>query len=193
MFVNDLTANINSDLNEIFTIDELKLFLVLYADDQVVFAKSPATLQLLLNDIEQYCRLWGLKINTSKTKSMIFERGRHTNYTFYLNNIALETVNSFKYLGLNLYKNGCWNRTQKDIAEHASFAMRNLFQTFNYIELPISQKCKLFDSLVSPILNFGSELWGVHEATNIENIHTKFIEGYWALRNQQILQVYMGN
>jgi len=39
--------NINSDLNGIFTMNELKLFLILYADDQALSALSPESLQLM--------------------------------------------------------------------------------------------------------------------------------------------------
>ena len=78
MFINDLIDNINSNLENLFTTDELVLFMILYADDAVAFAKSKEILQSLLQDIELYCRIWGLKVNTKKTKVMIFERGRHT-------------------------------------------------------------------------------------------------------------------
>ena len=84
LFVNDIIDNINVDLSNIFSINELKLFLILYADDQVVFATSPETLQLLMNDKEYYCNVCGLKINTNKTKAMIFEKGRHTYFEFYI-------------------------------------------------------------------------------------------------------------
>ena len=86
LFVNDIIDNINSDLENMFTLNELKLFLIMYADDQVVFARSPETLQRILKDIEDYCNIWGLKINTNKTKAMIFEKGRHTHYDFYICN-----------------------------------------------------------------------------------------------------------
>jgi len=33
----------------------------------------------------------------------------------------------------------------------------------------------LFDSLVGSILNFGSQVWGYHNAPDIENIHTRFL------------------
>ena len=112
MFINDLNENINNNLNGIFTVNEIKIFLLLYADDQVIFGKSPEAVQSMLADIENYCNIWGLKINTSKTKCMIFEKGRHTNYDFYLNNIKLEVVTSFKFLGVYFFKNGNWNRTQ---------------------------------------------------------------------------------
>ena len=63
LFVNDMIDTINSDINDIFTTDEIKLFLIMFADDQVVFAKSPQALQSLLRDIGNYCNTWGIKIN----------------------------------------------------------------------------------------------------------------------------------
>ena len=51
LFVNDIANNINSDLDDIFTTNDLKLFLILFADDQVLFAKSPKTLQSMLTDL----------------------------------------------------------------------------------------------------------------------------------------------
>ena len=68
LFVNDIIDNINVDLSNIFSINELKLFLILYTDDQVVFATSQETLQLLLNDIENYCNVCGLKLTQTKQK-----------------------------------------------------------------------------------------------------------------------------
>ena len=41
LFVNDMIDSINSNINDIFTIDDIKLFIILFADDQVEFAKSP--------------------------------------------------------------------------------------------------------------------------------------------------------
>ena len=112
-FVNDIIDNINTNLQDIFTINELKLFLILFADDQVLFATSPETLQSLLTDLENYCQLFGLKINTNKTKAMIFEKGRRSHHDFYIHvyNSVIELVDSFKYLGITLFKNGNWYRT----------------------------------------------------------------------------------
>ena len=45
LFINNIVQNINVGLDQIFTIDDLQLFLMLYADDAVVFAKSPEALQ----------------------------------------------------------------------------------------------------------------------------------------------------
>ena len=52
MFVNDIISNINTNLEDIVTINELKLFLLANADDQVLFATSPSSLQSMLTDLE---------------------------------------------------------------------------------------------------------------------------------------------
>ena len=91
---------------------------------------------------------------------MIFEKGRHTNFDFYINNTKLETVTSFKYLGIHFFKNGSWHRTQKRLSQHAAFALHNLFSLFRQFECSATQKCKLFDVLVGSVLNYSAEVWG---------------------------------
>jgi len=84
-FINDIINNVShNNLTGIVCIDTLKLFLLLYADDMVLFAKSPETLRIMLKDVENYCNIWGLKINVSKTKAMVFERGRATTFELYI-------------------------------------------------------------------------------------------------------------
>ena len=78
-------------------------------------------------------------------------------------------------MGVYFFKNGNWHRTQKCIAEQASKAMHRLFSVFHQYEFKTSEKCKLFDALVSPVLNYSSEIRGMNEAKDIEQIHTKFL------------------
>ena len=105
---------------------------------------------------------------------MIFERGRHTSCDLFLNNIKLEVVDSFKYLGVHFFKNGNWFRTQKRLAQHALYALHNLFSLIRQIDIPKTEQCKLFDTLVGSILNYSSEGWGIHNARDAEAIHSKF-------------------
>ena len=146
----------------------------MFADDGIVFSENPESLQSMLDDIERYCNEWKLKLNVNKTKIMIFERGRPTYYQFSINNCDIEIVNSFKYLGVTFYKNISWKETQKQISQRALISLHNLFIVFNQTDLPISQKVKLFDSIISPILNYSAEIWGWHDAANVEKTHTKF-------------------
>lgn len=127
LFINDIIQNVNSDFDNIFTIDELQIFMLLYADDAVVFARSPEVLQCILNDIESYCTTWGLSKNALTRKAMIFEKRRQTSFDFYLNNTKLHTVTSLKYLGNRFFENGNLFRAKKGITEHASYSLEILF------------------------------------------------------------------
>ena len=111
-------------------------------------------------------------------------------FTTYNRNI--EVVDNFKYLGITLFKNGNWHRSQKCISQHASYALYNLFTVFNNVEYSVSQTCKLFDSLVGSILNFSAEIWGNHEGTDIELIHTKFLRRVLGVKKSTNLTALYG-
>jgi len=191
-FINDIIQSINSDHDGILTVNELRIFMILFADDGLIFCYKPETLQSMLKDIEQYCNTWGLRINTKKTKIMIFEKGRHTRYNFYLNGTLLELVNSFKYLGVYFFKNNNWHMTQKHLAQHAAYSLHNLFIIMNQIELTNKDKCHLFDSLVGSVLNYSAEVWGNHRASDIEKIHNKFCRKVLRVKNSTNLECLYG-
>ena len=68
----------------------------------------------------------------------------------------------------------------------------NLFHYKNQITLTIHEKLKLFDSLVGSILNYASEIWGYHEAPDIEHIHTKFLRKILGVRKSTNLEALYG-
>ena len=48
-------------------------FVLLFADDMVLFSNSPDELQTLLNRLHIYSSHCGLKVNTAKTKVCVFQ------------------------------------------------------------------------------------------------------------------------
>ena len=166
------TAADNDD--DILTINEINLFILMYADDTVFFSKSAQSLQNMLNKLQDYSTEWGLTVNTEKTKIMVFEKGRKTEVHIYYNDIELENVDSFKYLGIMFYKNGSWNRTQKCISEYGSYALHNLYRLLQDMDMKTTEKFKLFYSLAGSVLGYASEVWGLHGAPDIERLHTQF-------------------
>ena len=112
LFVNDLLESTSIDDTAVVTISDIKLFMLLYCDDAVLFAKSPECLQNMLNKLYDYSFIWDIKVNTDKTKIMIFEKGRKSNVAIYYHGILLKTVENFKFLDVMFYRNGSWNRTQ---------------------------------------------------------------------------------
>ena len=78
------------------------VFVLLFADDMILFSNSPDELQTLLNRLHSYSSHWGLKVNTAKTKVCVFQK-QHQNIVkvWKYNNEELEVVDSFCYLGQN--------------------------------------------------------------------------------------------
>jgi len=75
LFINDILTIFYDNIEGLFLQDDLKVFILLFADDAVRFAHTPEALQSLPNDLQYYCTTWKLKVNTSKTKIVIFENG----------------------------------------------------------------------------------------------------------------------
>jgi hypothetical protein len=121
------------------------VFMLLYADDAVIFAKSKETLQKMLHDLRVYCDRLDLTVNTVKSMLMVFEKGRATHPVVIYGNTQLDIVASFKYLGIEFIKNGNWYRTQKKLSVHASFALHKLYLILEKVNLPVHDMCKLFD------------------------------------------------
>ena len=173
-FINDIIDNTKDDNGEPLTINEIN---ILYSCMQMMLfsSRNPqrACKLCLINYILTVMN-GGLKINTDKTKVMVFEKGLPTDVHIYYDNIELEVVDSFKYLGIMFYKNGCWNRTQKTLAEYGSHALYNLYKLFQDMNITSNEKFKLFDCLVSPVLGYAAEVWGFHGAPDIERLHTQF-------------------
>ena len=177
MYLNDLEDEyIFSNVNGI-DIDMFKLFLILYADDIVIFANDSEELQLALNVLEKYCAKWRLTVNTNKTKIMIFRKGGQlpTNLQFKYNNNVLSIVNKFTYLGIVFTPGGSFRQAQCTLAGQA---LKAIFQMDKYLykftDVSVSHRLDLFDKLVSPILNYASEVWGFNQGDAIEKIHMQF-------------------
>jgi hypothetical protein len=51
--------------------------------------------------LSQYCKKWGMEINTDKTKSLVFNStGRLFPVTFIIDNQLIEKVKQYRYLGV---------------------------------------------------------------------------------------------
>jgi len=55
-------------------IDDLILILFLFADDMASVGKTSFEIQNQLDRLLEYCNAWGLKVNTAKTKIMVFRK-----------------------------------------------------------------------------------------------------------------------
>ena len=55
-FINDIELNLQENLNDGISIEQLQLYLLLFADDAVIFSETRESLQYHLNNLESYCQ-----------------------------------------------------------------------------------------------------------------------------------------
>ena len=67
MFINHREESLNT-VTQGITVGYLKLFLLLYADDAVIFADTPDALQNSIKQLYFYCNKWKFKLNTNKSE-----------------------------------------------------------------------------------------------------------------------------
>ena len=115
-------------------------------------AESIPELQAALHGMNHYCVMWKLKINTMKTKVVIFSRQKvKEKPTFMLGENELEIVDEYKYLGFSFKYNGNLSTGICEIKNQASRAMYSLINKAKKLNLAIDIQLQLFDSLVLPI------------------------------------------
>ena len=175
MYINDLKMSLADNANGI-TVDDLKVFLILYADDAVIVSDTPEGLQSEIDILFEYCRKWKLVINRDKSGIVVFGRRKFNPvYKWYYDGNELKVMDKIKYLGLNIINNGNFNQTQITLSEQARKALFCLYKRlsdFKYLQ-PF-EVIELFDKCISPILNYACEIWGFHPAMNIERVHLSF-------------------
>ena len=119
LYLNDLEAFILSLGTEPITLEYenenimtyLKLLIMLYADDTVIFSNNEHEFQKSLDAFNEYCELWKLTVNYQKTKIIIFNKRYTNNLSFKLGQYEIEVVD--KYLGILFHKTGSFIHAKK--------------------------------------------------------------------------------
>ena len=107
VYVNDLSEALLSS-NTGCNINGQCINHILYADDTVIMAPSPHSLQNLLNVCDNYAQDNDIKYNEKKTVMMCFKPSGMNNLNipiFTLNGKILKFVNEYKYLGVTITEN----------------------------------------------------------------------------------------
>ncbi len=82
---------------------QLAVRLLLYADDLALMSHTLAGLQKQLDVLQAFCYERQLTVNVKKTKVVVFEARKSVCQAFKYEGEALEQLNSFKYLGVELH------------------------------------------------------------------------------------------
>ena len=166
VFVNDLPSALNNEKDSLL-FGSLKLKCLLYADDLVLFSTSKDGLQRSLNSLNDYCKKWGLNVNLTKTKCIIFNKGGKllTSCCSY-NGQQIENVRSYTYLGIKFHCSGSFTEAKHNLYCRGLKAYFKLSKAFSVQKPNIKTFFHVFDHTVKPVILYGSEIWGFDKNYN---------------------------
>lgn len=139
-----------------------------YADDVALIAALNDYLQAqrLLDCLSLFCLIFGVEVNLkpNKTCAVAFRRpgsSVHRGAVLTYNNVQIAFQQQYKHLGLVLHATKGINVATDALAVSGDKAMRSLQGRCRVLRITqLAFKCRLFDTLVEPILSYGSHVWG---------------------------------
>jgi len=147
-----------------FSPDILEIFKLLFADDVALISDTVVGLQNQLNLLYEFCECWKVSVKVENTSIVVFKKGgrlsKHEHWKY--NYRTIECVNSFTYVGIYLSSTLSMYKTVDSMAIKCKKVLMSLLNSL-YEYMPFSNECyfKIFDAKVTPILLYGSELWGI--------------------------------
>ena len=160
MYIDDVTQQFDSKCDPA-TIGDMHVSSLLYADDIVLLSTTEEGLQSSVQKLSAFCKEWDLKINVSKTKVIVFNRGgKLINIKITLDGQVLESAESYKYLGLIFTLNGKMSVAKSDLGKRGSKALFKMKSMFKNASVSYETIMHLFDHVTKPILLYGSDIWG---------------------------------
>ena len=154
---------------------------LMYADDIILISDSPEGLQQQLDTVHNWSTRWQLSCNIDKTKVIHFSRASDpiSTFNFKLSDNNISLVNSYKYLGLELNENLNYSYGAQILSDAGSRALGAL--TFKYIKtqgLHFDTYTKLYNSTVTPVVDYFAAVWASKTYACCENVQHKAIRTF---------------
>ena len=153
----------------------------MYADDIILLAENELDLQVLLNELHNWCSKWRMAINADKTQVIHFRNRKvpKTTMSFHVGNEELKIVNSYRYLGATVNEVMEIDVTGNVLADGASRALGKLLSTYYRNKgLGIRTYTKLYESCIIPIMDYCSGVWGFTGNKKLDKIHMRAMRCY---------------
>ena len=153
--------------------------ILLYADDLVILAESADELQFMINKLYDYCSMWSLNINLSKSKVLVFRDCSRLsmNLEWHYGNENIQLVNEYKYLGITLTYNLSFNKHLNEKLEASKMAINaNWLKYIHNPKIKHSNKMKIFNTAACSIMFYGAQVWGFCKYEQVEKLFRYFIK-----------------
>ena len=115
---------------------------------------------------------------------MVFRNGEflRENEVWYFRCVRIETVSAYKYMGLTITPKLIWAPAKEVLVTKARKSIISLYKLqYNVGYFDYSEMFKLFDTMIKPVLLYGSELWDFEISEAIENAQDQFCKRFLKL------------
>ena len=132
-----------------------------YADDIDIITEDLRDTERLTNVFRETAERIGLRINQEKSKVMEIARRCELEDSVNIDGMEVEVVETFKYLGMTVGKDGKMN---EEINQRIGAANRCLFSLISLLKkrsISRNTKMKVYNTIIRPILIYGCESWSL--------------------------------
>jgi hypothetical protein len=171
-----------------------------FADDAAFLACHPdpkeasRVLQVQLDDTSAWLTKWRIKASAPKSHHITFTLRRETCPSVNLGTDILPQSTCVKYLGFHLDRRMTWKNHIKNKRDEMNHRFRNLLWLLGrQSALSLTNKLKVYCSIIKPIWTYGIQLWSSASKTNIlylqraqNNILRVLSSAPWYARNSEI-------
>ena len=158
-FLKDLTDELDDTCGVVMFNQIIKH--LLWADDLFLVSTSAEKMQKQINNLGSYCKKWQLIINTMKTKIMVFGKQNVPDDYFQLNGNTIVISDKYTYVGNEVTDAGnpfsCIYESIIQKCYRSCYKIREYCQQIG--QLPPTLSVHFFDTLLMPIIEYGSEIW----------------------------------
>jgi uncharacterized membrane protein len=129
-----------------------------YADDKAIVSSTEEGLQVLMDNLNEVTKKYGMKINVKKTKVMCIARKKVDKMKIEIDGQLVEQVSQFKYLGSVISEDGyCKTDIKSRIAQgKCAFMEKKGLLTGN---LRVELKIRMIKCLIWTVATYAAECW----------------------------------
>jgi len=153
-----------------------KLTALMYADDLVGLADSPASLQSLADKTREALVKWQLKASvnptdTSKTAVMLVKGGPssarrfaanytpNTTHSFTWGDISIPIVQSYRYLGVWLNATNTWDVHMAQRIQIAQKVAAIQHKALTNVQRPMDLRKLTLTTIIQPVVTYAAQVW----------------------------------
>jgi len=154
-----------------------KVNISFYADDICIWFSSRNLkfainkIQLALEEIEQWCKRWGMYISSSKSTTVLFGRREKKEVKLRINNGIISQNNSHKFLGIWFDSRLTWSTHIDSIVEKCKKRL-NLLRCIAGTQWGGNSHVLMmvYKGLIRPVIDYGCEAYGSASNTLLKKI-----------------------